>query len=158
MLSREHAQHTEKKMDTCVCLPTTMRRILKERSGLKRIERAAALTACEAADRWLHSVVDNVMLLTNENGEKTISAETVAFVTQSEDVEPRSWPFCKTRLRDAIKSRSPNFRWSLAAKVVLCNAFDDYLNLLACRIAATQELAGRRTISEKHVKADVNCR
>ena len=145
-------------MDKFVVLPTTMSRILKQYSGVQRIERLASWTACEAADNWLHSVVDNMMILAAEKKEKTISAQTAAFVTQSEGVEPRVWKFCKTRLRDRLKWQAGEFRISLAAKIVLYNSFEDYLKLLAERIAVSQNLANRRTISEQHVTAAINAR
>jgi histone H3/H4 len=141
-----------------VVLPTTMRRILKERSGLQRVEKAAALRACEAADRWLRGVIESVLMLATENNQKTIQAGMVAFVTEQEDTMARNWAFCKTRLRDSVKNQSPQFRWSLAAKILLYNAFDNYLQLLTGRIAATQELAKRKTISAKHVTAAIFAR
>jgi histone H3/H4 len=60
----------------------------------------------------------------------------------------REW--CKTRARDRIKALSPGFRWSLHAKRALYEAFEKYIQLRCQRIAATQRLAGRRTISEQH--------
>ena len=68
----------------------------------------------------------------------------------------REW--CKTRMRDRLKALSPDFRWSLAGKCVLYKAFESYLQLLCERIAATQRLAGRRTIGEQHVTAAVKMR
>jgi hypothetical protein len=109
-----------------VVLPTTMSRILKQHSGLHRIERGAALTGSQAADRWLQGVVEGVMRLATEKEEKTISEATVGFVTQQADVTIRPRAFCKTRLRDRVKALSGGFRWALAAKIVLYNAFDDY--------------------------------
>jgi histone H3/H4 len=145
-------------MDKFICLQTTMSRILKQYSGVTRIERVAAVTASKAADDWLHSVVANMMNLAIEKGEKTFSAETATFVTQNDDVEVRNWPFCKTRVRDRIKRQAGEFRISLAAKIIIYNAFDDYLKLLASRIAVTQELANRKTISAEHVKAAIDFR
>jgi histone H3/H4 len=144
-------------MDNIV-LPTTMSRLLKGISGLHRIEKAAAILCCDAADQWLYSVVDTVKRVATEKEEKAISERSVAFVVDSEDPEARQWVFCKTRLRDRVKALSPGFRWSLAGKIVLYNAFDDYLKLLATRIASTQELAKRKTISAKHVTAAVMSR
>jgi histone H3/H4 len=141
-----------------VVLPTTMSRLLKGYSGLHRIEKAAAVLGSEAAERWLHSVVETVKQVATEKEEKTISEGTVAFVVESEDLVARKWVFCKTRLRDRVKAPSRGFKWSLAGKIVLYNAFDEYLKLLAGRIAATQDLAKRKTISAKHVTAAVMSR
>jgi histone H3/H4 len=145
-------------MDRFVVLQTTMSRILKAYSGLNRIEESASSMACEATDRWLHGVVASIMMLAEESKETTISANMVAFVVGSEDSQTRVWAFCKTRLRDRIKTQSAGFRWSLGGKVTLYNAFEDYLKLLASRVASTQELADRKTISEKHVTAAINAR
>ena len=141
-----------------VVLPTTMSRLLKGYSGLLRIEKAAALLCSDAADQWIHSAVDNIKQVATVKEEKTISEASVAYVVESEDLVARNWAFCKTRLRDRVKELSKGFRWSLAGKIVLYNAFDDYLKLLAGRIASTQELAKRKTISAKHVTAAVNSR
>jgi histone H3/H4 len=138
-----------------VVLPTTMSRLLKVYTGLHRIEKAAAILCSNAADQWIHSAVENIKQAATVQEEKTISERTVAFVVESEDIVARNWSFCKTRLRDRVKELSPGFRWSLAGKIVLYNAFDDYLKLLAGRIASTQELAKRKTISAKHVTAAV---
>jgi histone H3/H4 len=145
-------------MDKFVVLPTTMSRILKQYSEINRIERAASWTACEASDNWLYAVVSNAMGLAIEKGEKAISGATIGFVTQSEDTQPRNWKFCKTRLRDRLKWQAGELRISLAAKIILYNAFEDYLKLLASRIAATQKLASRKTISAEHVTAAVDFR
>ena len=148
-------------MDQFVVLATTMRRILKHYSRLGRIERAATLVACEAADNWIHSVVGSAISLAEETHEKTISAETmVAALGENElfDAVPRVWSFSKTRLRDRIKWQAGELRISLAAKVVLYNAFEDYLTLLGLRIAISQDLAARRTISHRHVIAAINAR
>jgi histone H3/H4 len=141
-----------------VVLPTTMSRLLKGCSGLHRIEKAASILCSNAADQWIQSAVENVKQVATVKEEKTISEGTVAFVVESEDIVARNWSFCKTRLRDRVKALSRGFRWSLAGKIVLYNAFDDYLKLLATRIASTQELAKRKTISAKHVTAAVNSR
>jgi histone H3/H4 len=144
-------------MDNIV-LPTTMSRLLKGNSGLHRIEKAAAILCSNAADQWILSAVENIKQVATVKQEKTISEGTVAFVVETEDIVARNWSFCKTRLRDRVKELSRGFRWSLAGKIVLYNAFDDYLKLLAGRIASTQELAKRKTISAKHVTAAVNSR
>jgi histone H3/H4 len=143
-------------MDRFVVLQTTMARILKAYSELNRIEKSATLMACEAADRWLHGIVATLMMLAEDEKKTTISEAMVVLVVGYSDTHPRDWMFCKTRLRDRIKTQSAGFRWSLGGKITLYNAFDDYLKLLASRIATTQELANRRTISERHVKAAVN--
>jgi histone H3/H4 len=141
-------------MDNIV-LPTTMSRLLKGNIGLHRIEKAAAILCSNAADQWILSAVENIKQVATVQEEKTISEGTVAFVVESEDLVARNWVFCKTRLRDRVKALSRGFRWSLAGKIVLYNAFDEYLKLLAGRIASTQELAKRKTISAKHVTAAV---
>jgi histone H3/H4 len=141
-----------------VVLPTTMSRLLKGISGLHRIEKAAAILCSNAADQWIQSAVENIKQAATVQEEKTISEGTVSFVVESHDIVARKWEFCKTRLRDRVKQLSKVFRWSLAGKIVLYNAFDDYLKLLAGRIASTQELAKRKTISAKHVTAAVMSR
>ena len=141
-----------------VVLPTTMSRVLKGCSGLHRIEKEAAILCSDAADQWIQSAVENIKQVATVQEQKTISEGTVSFVVESEDIVARNWAFCKTRLRDRVKALSKGFRWSLAGKIVLYNAFDDYLKLLACRIASTQELAKRKTISAKHVTAAVMSR
>jgi histone H3/H4 len=141
-----------------VVLPTTMSRLLKGISGLHRIEKEAAILCSDAADRWINSAVEDIKQAATVKQENTISVHTVAFVVESEDIVARQWVFCKTRLRDRVKELSRGFRWSLAGKIVLYNAFDDYLKLLAGRIASTQELAKRKTISAKHVTAAVKMR
>jgi histone H3/H4 len=146
------------KMDRFVILPTTIARLLKQYSGLTRIERAASWAASEAADEFLHKIMHRIIDFTIQKGEKTISPETVAFVTKNNDTKPRNWLFSKTRLRDRIKCMAGNLRINLESKVILCNAFDDYLELLAERISVTQKLCKRNTISQEHILAAINFR
>jgi histone H3/H4 len=143
---------------TFVVCPTTMKRIIKHKSGFSRIERAAAVALCRSTDAWVGKIVKRLVAIATDNNNRTIDSDTVlqaldGQVKAVQSTSAREW--CKTRMRDRLKGLSPDFRWSLAGKIVLYNAFDDYLKLLATRIASTQELAKRKTISAKHVTAAV---
>jgi histone H3/H4 len=143
-----------------VILPATMKRLLKQYSGLHRIETAAAMAACVATDAWIEGVVKRVVTIAREQELKTIDVHTVLKALGSEVLssEPSHMTWCKTRMRDRIKALSPGFRWSLAAKQILYASFEDYLRLLSSRIAITQKLCNRNTISKDHVIAAINYR
>lgn len=140
-----------------VVRPTTMKRLLKQYSGLHRIEKAASRVACDATDEWISSAVNRIVTLARASDRKTIDVDTVTHAL--EDVSPiaaHRFTWCSTRLRDRIKSLSRGFRWSLAAKIVLYNTFESYLRTLSSRIAVTQRLSGRSTIAKEHVLAAIH--
>jgi histone H3/H4 len=141
-----------------VVLPATMKRVLKQYSGLHRIETAAAMAVCDATDAWIEDVMKHVVTIAREQELKTIDVHTVLKALGTEVLlsEPSPMTWCKTRMRDRIKALSPGFRWSLDAKQMLYASFEDYLRLLSARIAITQKLCNRNTISTNHVIAAIN--
>ena len=138
-----------------------MRRVLKHYAGLKRIEGAASIVACDAADVWIAIAVKRIVKLAKASELNTIDAETVKRVLECQAVSPNTshrFTWCRTRLRDRIKMLSPGYRWSLAGKIVLYNSFESYLRTLASRISVTQRLCSRSTIAKDHVLAALNYR
>jgi histone H3/H4 len=144
---------------TFVVCPTTMKRIIKHQTAISRIERAAAVAFCYASDKWIEHMVTRSLDIAKGKNQRTIDVDTVQQAMDGQvkvGKSTREW--CKTRARDRIKTLSPGFRWSLQAKRAFYAAFEKYIQLLCQRIAATQRLAGRMTISEQHVIAAVKAR
>ena len=124
----------EKETMAFVVSSTTMKRILKHKTGISRIERAASATACRATDAWIKAAMKRIVLIATEKTQRTIDVDTIQQALEGQVKVPhsicsREW--CKTRLRDHIKALSPGFRWSLAAKSVLYNAFEMYIETLS---------------------------
>jgi histone H3/H4 len=67
-----------------VILPATMKKVMKNYSGLNRIETAAAMTVCDATDAWVEGVVKRVVTIAIEQGLKTIDTPTVLKALSSE--------------------------------------------------------------------------
>jgi histone H3/H4 len=152
-LVHTHTQGKKKGMTFVVC-PTTMKRIIKHKTGFSRIERAAAVALCRSTDAWVGKIVKRIVAIATDNNKRTIDSDTVLHALDGQvkvvqSTSAREW--CKTRMRDRLKALSPDFRWSLAGECVLYKGFESYLQLLCERIASTQRLAGRRTMSEQHV-------
>jgi histone H3/H4 len=143
-----------------VILPATMKRVLKQYSGLHRIETAAAMAVCDATDAWIEDVVKRVVTIATESELKTIDLNTVSKALGSEmlSTEPSHMTWCKTRMRDRLQILTAGFRWSKAAKEFVYASFDAYLRLISARIALTQKLCKRSTISKKHVLAAIEYR
>jgi histone H3/H4 len=109
----------------------------------------------------VEKIVKRAVVIATAKGQRTIVSDTIEQALDGQlklgqQTSDREW--CKTRLRDRLKALTSGFRWSLAAKRVLYDAFEHYIQLLCHRIACTQRLAGRRTISEEHVIAAVKTR
>ena len=159
--TRAHTHTRKEKRMTFVVCPTTMKRIIKHKTAISRIERAAAVALCRSTDAWVVKIVKRIVAIATDNNKRTIDSDTVlqaldGQVKAVQSTSAREW--CKTRMRDRLKALSPDFRWSLAGKCVLYKEFESYLQLLCERIASTQRLAGRRTIGEQHVAAAVKMR
>ena len=145
-----------------VVKPTTMKRIVRKFTGMKRVEKNATITLCQAADKWIERIVARIVTIATDKDLKTIDVATVEKALENEVPVERSlcneYIWCKTRHRDRIKSLSKEFRWGLKAKITLWNHFDAYLMLLARRIRSSQRLAKRRTIAHSHVLASIEYR
>jgi histone H3/H4 len=149
----------EKETMPFVVCPTTMKRIIKHKTGLSRVECAAAVVFCDASEKWIERMVKRCLEIATRKSQRTIDVDTVQRAMGDQvkvGKSTREW--CKTRARDRIKALSPGFRWSLHAKRAFYEAFEQYIQLLCQRIAATQRLAGRMTINEQHVIAAVKMR
>jgi histone H3/H4 len=160
-LTRPHTnKHGKEKELMSVVLNQTMKRVFKHYTGLKRIENEASKVGCHATDQWIANTVERVLEIATSKKQRTIDKETVAQALgkEADDLLNVYTNWCKTRLRDRVKLLTPGFRWSLAAKKLMYNAFEAYIRLLSARIEVTQFLCGLSTISAKHVKAAIECR
>jgi histone H3/H4 len=62
---------------TWIILPTTTKRIIKHKTAISRIERAAAVAFCDASDKWVEQMVKRSLEIATGKNQRTIDVDTV---------------------------------------------------------------------------------